>query len=72
MGIERDSKIKFHELGTLQSVTKWITSHDEGLAEWLKNVRRGYQRDRADERKSMLRFRSVLAPSYQVILWSAS
>ena len=36
MAIERDSQIRFHELGTLQSVTRWIRSHDEGLAEWLK------------------------------------
>lgn len=48
MPIERDAKIKFHELGTLQSVTRWIRAHDEGLAEWLKNARRAYQRDRSD------------------------
>lgn len=48
MTIERDSAIRFHEQGTLIAVTRWISSHDEGLAEWLKNVRRAYQKDRAD------------------------
>ena len=48
MAIERDSGIRFHEEGTLQAVTRWITTHDEGLAEWLKNARRAYQADRAD------------------------
>lgn len=48
MTIERDSAIKFHELGTLNAVTRWIASHDEGIAEWLKNVRRTYQPDRAN------------------------
>jgi hypothetical protein len=48
MTIERDAAIKFHEQGTLNAVTRWISSHDEGLAEWLKNVRRAYQGDRAD------------------------
>jgi len=48
MPIERDAKIKFHEHGTLQTVTRWIHTHDEGLAEWLKNARRAYQRDRSD------------------------
>ncbi len=45
--IERDETIRFHEQGTLIAVTRWISSHDEGLAEWLKNVRRAYQADRA-------------------------
>ena len=48
MSIERDPKIHFHELGTLLSVTRWIRTHDEGVAEWLKNSRRAYQQDRAD------------------------
>ena len=49
MSIERDSGgIKFHELGTLTSVTKWIRTHDEGLAEWFKNARRAYLQDRAN------------------------
>jgi hypothetical protein len=48
MDIERDPQIKFHELGTLNAVTRWLASHDEGLAEWLKNVRRAYQVDRAN------------------------
>ena len=38
MTIERDARIEFHELGTLNAVTRWIASHDEGIAEWLKNV----------------------------------
>ena len=48
MNIERDEKIHFHELGTLISVTRWIRTHDEGVAEWLKNSRRAYQPDRAN------------------------
>src|SRR3989442_10572451 len=48
MSIERDEKIRFHELGTLTSVTRWIRTQDEGIAEWLKNARRAYQPDRAD------------------------
>ena len=48
MPIERDKKIEFHELGTLLSVTRWISKHDEGLAEWLKNARRAYLPDRAN------------------------
>jgi hypothetical protein len=47
MGIERDPNIKFHEQGTLHAVTRWISTHDEGIAEWLKNARRAYQPDRA-------------------------
>src|SRR3990172_795817 len=48
MAIERDPKgIQFHELGTLTAVTRWIRTHDEGIAEWLKNARRAYQPDRA-------------------------
>jgi hypothetical protein len=48
MAIERDRQIRFHELGTFQSVTRWIRGHEEGLAEWLKNARRAYQFDRAN------------------------
>lgn len=48
LSIERDSRIRFHELGTLTSVTRWVSSHDEGIAEWLKNTRRAYQPDRAN------------------------
>ena len=48
MPIERDSEIEFHDLGTLRAVTRWITQHDEGVAEWLKNARRAYQADRAN------------------------
>lgn len=44
--IERDKKIRFHELGTLQAVTAWITGHEDGFAEWMKNIRRTYAEDR--------------------------
>ncbi|MGA2060135.1 MAG: hypothetical protein ABSG67_06610, partial [Thermoguttaceae bacterium] len=57
MTIERDDKIRFHELGTLLSVSRWVNNHDDGIAEWLKNVRRAYQADRAnvlDEHRSAL------------------
>ncbi len=47
MTIERSDPIKFHEQGTLDAVTRWIASHAEGLAEWMKNIRRQYQPDRA-------------------------
>jgi hypothetical protein len=63
MSIERDSTIRFHEAGTLISVTRWIRSHDEGIAEWLKNTRRAYQPDRANvdekHRAALLLFRDV-------------
>lgn len=48
MPIERDPKPEFHTLGTLISVTQWISSHEDGFAEWLKNTRRAYQPDRAN------------------------
>src|SRR3990172_977607 len=48
MAIERDPNIRFHEQGTLNAVTRWIATHDEGIAEWFKNVRLAYQADRAD------------------------
>src|SRR5437867_95621 len=46
--IERNETIHFHERGTLEAVTRWNASHHDGLAEWLKNVRRQYQVDRAN------------------------
>jgi hypothetical protein len=46
--IERDDHIQFHEQGTLTAVTRWVSGHDEGIAEWLKNSRRAYQPDRAN------------------------
>jgi hypothetical protein len=52
ISIQRDPGIRFHELGTLTSVTRWVSSHDEGIAEWLKNSRRAYQRDRADVKET--------------------
>jgi hypothetical protein len=48
MTIERNERIRFHEQGTLDAVTRWISSHGDGLAEWFKNVRRQYQADRAN------------------------
>ena len=41
MSIERNEPIRFHEKGTLEAVTRWIAMHHDGVAEWLKNVRRG-------------------------------
>jgi len=48
MSIERTERIRFHEKGTLNAVTRWIAAHHEGIAEWCKNVRRQYQVDRAN------------------------
>lgn len=48
MSIERNERIRFHERGTLDAVTRWIATHHDGIAEWFKNVRRQYQVDRAN------------------------
>ena len=48
MSIERNEPIHFHVKGTLDAVTRWIATHSDGIAEWLKNVRRQYQIDRAN------------------------
>lgn len=48
MTIERDPEIRFHEEGTLNAVTRWVGTHEEGVPEWLKNTRRAYQSDRAN------------------------
>src|SRR5512143_417527 len=48
MSIERNEPIRFHEKGTLDAVTRWISGHPDGIAEWFKNVRRQYQVDRAN------------------------
>ncbi|HUS13137.1 MAG TPA: hypothetical protein VMZ30_21880 [Pyrinomonadaceae bacterium] len=48
MTIERVGKIFFDDLGTLMASTRWISTHDEGIAEWLKNARRAYQVDRSN------------------------
>src|SRR5260370_7418359 len=48
MSIERNEPIRFHEKGTLEAVTRWIATHHDGIAEWLKNVRRQHQVDRAN------------------------
>jgi hypothetical protein len=52
MTIERVGKIFFDDLGTLIASTRWISTHDEGIAEWLKNTRRAYQMDRANVTES--------------------
>lgn len=46
--IERDKKIQLHIKGTLKSITRWVTIHEQGIAEWLKNTRRTYFPDRAN------------------------
>ena len=51
MAIERDPQLEFHKQGTLNAVTRWMATHDQGVAEWLKNVRRAYQQDRANVRE---------------------
>lgn len=65
MTIERDDHIQFHEQGTLTAVTRWVSGHDEGIAEWLKNARRAYQPDRAnvgdDHKVAVLLFRDASA-----------
>jgi len=48
MSIERDENIVFDDLGTLIASTRWILTHDEGIAEWMKNARLAYQIDRAN------------------------
>lgn len=48
MAIERDSNIVFDPDGTLRATTSWISKHDEGLAELLKNVRYAYLPNRAN------------------------
>jgi len=67
MSIERDEPISFHEEGTLNAVTRWLSTHDEGIAEWLKNARRAYQVDRANvaeqDRVAVLLFKDADAHS---------
>jgi hypothetical protein len=48
MSIERDENIVFDDLGTLIASTRWISTHDEGIAEWMKNARLAYQIDGAN------------------------
>ena len=48
MTIERDADIAFDPDGTLRATTNWISKHDEGLAELLKNVRYAYLPNRAN------------------------
>ncbi len=65
MTIERDDQIQFHPQGTLTAVTRWVSVHDEGIAEWLKNARRAYQPDRAnvsdEDKVAVLLFRDASA-----------
>lgn len=46
MPIERTEAIRWHNEGTLRAATRWITGHEDGIAELFKNVRRAYQADR--------------------------
>ena len=48
MAIERDANIAFDPDGTPRATTSWISKHDEGLAELLKNVRYAYLPNRAN------------------------
>jgi len=48
MSIERDPQIKFDPDGTLRATTSWISKHDEGLAELLKNALYAYHPHRAN------------------------
>jgi len=48
MSIERVTGIVFDDQGTLIASTRRISTHDEGIAEWLKNARRAYQVDRSN------------------------
>jgi hypothetical protein len=48
VAIERDLDIVFDPDGTLRATTSWISKHDEGLAELLKNVRYAYLPNRAN------------------------
>ena len=47
MSIERDDQIRFEPDGTLRATTSWISKHDEGLAELLKNALYAYHPQRA-------------------------
>ena len=38
MSIERDENIVFDDLGTLIVSTRWISTQDEGIPEWMKNA----------------------------------
>jgi len=42
------SRLPIHDLGTLHQFTRWISSHEQGIAEWFKNVRLAYQEGRAN------------------------
>lgn len=48
MSIERDTQIRFDPDGTLRATTSWISKHDEGLAELLKNALYAYHPHRAN------------------------
>jgi len=48
MTLQTINRLPIHDLGTLQGLTRWISNHEEGIAEWLKNVRSAYQEGRAN------------------------
>mgnify|MGYP001094847492 CR=1 FL=1 len=48
LDIERDDELRIHKRGTLKSITRWVNTHETGIAEWLKNTRRAYFPDRAN------------------------
>jgi hypothetical protein len=48
MSIERDATILIEPEGNLRATTSWISKHDEGLAELLKNVHYAYLPNRAN------------------------
>ena len=57
MSEHQDRRLPINDEGVLRTFTKWISSHEEGIAEWLKNVRRAYREDRAnvaDEHRATL------------------
>jgi len=48
ISIERDEELRLHTQGTLKSLTNWVSTHEVGISEWLKNTRRAYFPDRAN------------------------
>src|SRR5260370_35635627 len=46
--IRRPPRSTLFPYTTLFRSTRWIATHHDGIAEWLKNVRRQYQVDRAN------------------------
>jgi hypothetical protein len=48
MSLQTINRLPIHDFGALQGLTRWISTHDSGISEWLKNVRAAYQEKRAD------------------------